>query len=520
MSDQHRGEIQEVRVAYDHEVKRLKNVYDQSIEKHHREYSKKLKEREKWLETLRTAVLEGSESNASLRSQLEIQLSEKAKLEKEIRKLKKSVDKNVTFKDNETRQSTKKRDSETSKTLKVGDRDELNTPYLSPWDIAMRSSLQPGNQQSNHSRRTNEPPDGNPGDSDDSSDSDDDAGGNGGRREKKGKDKEKEGEKKEKERKRKEEENKEDERDSSPTSRKSEGTKQRKQRTVQDEEEELTTYQAYYGDSHMDKERDFIIDSLESHNVKKTKHGHHIIAIPTVFSVRGLAKAKLTSVLKDFMGKPNPKKSCKAGSLIERLRDLVVHMANTGISLRCIADCYITFAIEDEEKTLIGPNRNSLMQLLIWIRERAMIEGNPEITIQRCITEAALILKSGKGLGELYTKIISEFVPRIMSSRDGNLIVTKDRTSWMRYEGFELFKNAIREFNTKLYNHIEKGTGWRSDLCIKDMSNKFESWLTVERREADQDKEKFCSLLEFQELRKDIESRLAEISSDSEQESE
>ena len=268
-------------------VKRLKNEYDQSIEKHYREYSKKLKEKrettpdqtmaaeiqkyknkdremEKWTETLRSAVLEGSEANASLRSQLETQSAEKAKLEKEIRKLKKSVDKNVTFKDNETRQSTKERDSETSKTLKVGDRDELNTPYLSPWDIAMRRSLQPGNQQSDHSRRTNGPPDGNPGDSDDSSDSDDDAGGNGGRREKEGKDKEKEGEKKEKERKKKEEEDKEDERDSSPTSRKSESTKQRKQRTVQDEEEELTTYQAYYGNSHEDKEREFIIDSLES----------------------------------------------------------------------------------------------------------------------------------------------------------------------------------------------------------------------------------------------------------------
>ena len=104
-----------------------------------------------------------------------------------------------------------------------------------------------------------------------------------------------------------------------------------------------------------------------------------------------------------------------------------------------------------------------------------------------------------------------------MSSRDGNLIVTKDRASWMRHEGFELFKKSIREFNMKLYNHIESETGWRSDLCIKDMSNKFESWLTVERRTADQDKEKFCSLLEVQKL---MESRWAKTSSDSEQESE
>ena len=90
----------------------------------------------------------------------------------------------------------------------------------------------------------------------------------------------------------------------------------------------------------------------------------------------------------------------------------------------------------------------------------------------------------------------------------------------MRYEGFELFKNAIREFNMKLYNHIESETGWRSDLCIKDMSNKFESWLTVERRTGDLDKEKFCSLLEVQELWKDMESRWPETSSNSEQESE
>ena len=100
----------------------------------------------------------------------------------------------------------------------------------------------------------------------------------------------------------------------------------------------MTTYQSYYGDSHDEKEREFIIDSLETRNVKKTKRGHHTIAIPTVFSVHGLAKAKLTTVLKDFMGKVNPKKTCDAGSLIERLRDLVVHMANTGISLRCLAE--------------------------------------------------------------------------------------------------------------------------------------------------------------------------------------
>jgi hypothetical protein len=143
-----------------------------------------------------------------------------------------------------------------------------------------------------------------------------------------------------------------------------------------------------------------------------------------------------------------------------------------------------------------------------------MIQGNPEITTQRCITEASSILKTGKGLGELYTKIIAEYVPRIMSSRDGNLIVTQDRVSWMRHEGFELFKKSIKEFNMTLYNHIEKETGWRSDLDIKDMSHKYESWLTVERRTVDQDKDKFCSLLEVQKLRKDMESRWPKTADD------
>ena len=69
------------------------------------------------------------------------------------------------------------------------------------------------------------------------------------------------------------------------------------------------------------------------------------------------------------MAKVNPKKTCDAGSLIVRLRDLIVYMANMGISLRCLAECYITFAIVDDERALIGPNRKSLIQLLTWIRE-------------------------------------------------------------------------------------------------------------------------------------------------------
>ena len=129
----------------------------------------------------------------------------------------------------------------------------------------------------------------------------------------------------------------------------------------------MTTYQAYYGDSHSPMEREFIIDSLETRqDPYKTKNGHHRIAVPSIYSVHGLCQAKLTTVLKDFMGKVNPKKACDAGSLIVRLRDLIVYMANMGISLKCLAEFYVTFAINDEERVLIGPHRNSLTQLLTW----------------------------------------------------------------------------------------------------------------------------------------------------------
>ena len=92
-----------------------------------------------------------------------------------------------------------------------------------------------------------------------------------------------------------------------------------------------------------------------------------------------------------------------------------------------------------------------------------------------------------------------------MSARDGNLISTKDRDSWKKHEGFEIFKKAIREYSQELYDQVERETGWRSDLDIKDLAKKFEPWLMVERRTTGLNKDKFCSLIEMQELRKEME---------------
>ena len=81
----------------------------------------------------------------------------------------------------------------------------------------------------------------------------------------------------------------------------------------------------------------------------KTKNGHHRIVVPSIYGVQGLCQAKLTTVLKDFMGRVNPKKACNAGSLIVRLRDLIVYMTNMGISLTCLAELYVMFAIRKKE---------------------------------------------------------------------------------------------------------------------------------------------------------------------------
>ena len=210
-------------------------------------------------------------------------------------------------------------------------------------------------------------------------------------------------------------------------------------------------------------------------------------------------------MLKDFVGKVEAKKICDAGSLIVRLRDIIIYMTNMGISLTCLAEMFTTFAITDEEKNMIGPDKNSLKQLLVWIRERAAIQGTPEATTGRCITEAVKLLKEGKVLGELHTRIISEWVPRIMSARDGNLILTQDRVSWKKHEGFELFKKAVKEYSQDLYDQVERETGWRSDLDIKDLAKRFEPWLMVERRQTDQKESTFCSLIEMQELRQEME---------------
>ena len=191
------------------------------------------------------------------------------------------------------------------------------------------------------------------------------------------------------------------------------------------------------------------------------------------------------------------------------LEDIIVFMTNMGISLKCLAEIFATFAITDEEKNMIGPNKNSLKQLLIWIRERAAIQGTPEATTGRCITEAVELLKKGKVLGELHTRIVSKWVPRIMSARDGNLISTQDRVSWKKYEGFELLKKAIKEYSQELYDQVERETGWRSDLDIKDLTKRFEPWLMVERRTIEQEKSKFCSLIEMQKLLQEMEAMKA-----------
>ena len=130
----------------------------------------------------------------------------------------------------------------------------------------------------------------------------------------------------------------------------------------------MITYEDYYGNSHSEIEEEFLIDSLETRPPSyKTKDGKHLIIVPYITSVPALCRAKITGILKDFVGKVDAKKVCDAGNLIVRLRDIIVCMTNMGISLKCLAEIFGLFAISDEEKTMIGPSKNSLSQLLVWI---------------------------------------------------------------------------------------------------------------------------------------------------------
>jgi len=90
------------------------------------------------------------------------------------------------------------------------------------------------------------------------------------------------------------------------------------------------------------------------------------------------------------------------------------------------------------------------------------------------------MLKNGKVLGELYAKIESTFVPKMMTSREGNLISTKDM------EGKKLMKvmscTAIKEYNPDLFEQIDKDTAWRSDMKIKHLAKKYDYWLAVDKR--------------------------------------
>ena len=102
------------------------------------------------------------------------------------------------------------------------------------------------------------------------------------------------------------------------------------------------------------------------------------------------------------------------------------------------------------------------------------------------------------------------------------MISSKDRDSWKKHEGFELFKKAIKEYNQKLYDQIDRETSWRSNLDIKDLAKKFESWLIVERRTTERKKDIFCNMIsEFKKMQMELDLRryptfFDDISSDEE----
>ena len=249
----------------------------------------------------------------------------------------------------------------------------MKQPILTPHDLSLhhqnRESIQTSSQGNPHPRRTRTgAPDGGDG-SDDSGDSDDDDPDHKNKRgDDKGKDRDDKGRRSERKKKQSEDDDNEDDDNPSLITGKGFGRRSNRHRSVKDEQEDMTTYEAYYGTSHSIMEEEFIIDSLETRPKEyKTKDGQHLIVVPFIYSVPGLCRAKLTGVLKDFVGKVEAKKICDAGSLIVRLRDIIVYMTNMGISLKCLAEIFGTFAITDEEKNMIGPNKNSLKQLLIWI---------------------------------------------------------------------------------------------------------------------------------------------------------
>ena len=293
---------------------------------------KKYEDEAKNVDELKRVIGNYHKEVASLRIQLDDEVSARVKIEKEFKNFKTSTtSKQVTFGDNEIRQTRKTHQPSATVLRRVGDINEIGMPYLSPYDLdsskttnqPRRSSIQQTSQGQSYSTRTNSRRDGSPDDDDgDDDDDDDDPRHNGDRGDdRKRRDREDRRKRKDKKRGGSGDDGDDSGDDPSIITGKGYGKKSARTRSVRDEEEDLTTFETYYGGNFSAIEEEFLLDSLETRpDTYLTKDLQHIIVMPYITSVPKLCKAKMTSILKDLVGKIDSKKACDAGNLIVRLR--------------------------------------------------------------------------------------------------------------------------------------------------------------------------------------------------------